>query len=308
MSELIKSNNISTAWIEGMRYLQEQEGETANLLVAISTPAFECKAVTSALDSFLMRDPKGLSIEKTASTIFPSEFYLPHILGARAQEHLYTSHAKVRRLEERFSKKGSYFDRMVRWQGTTGLVNQLERKIEQYKKQVGLNRGAANFFEIALSDPEDEYAAIDTAEGEAIRIYDPAKDRSVQSFPCLSHLSITLSKRRLHMTAEYRNQYFIKKAYGNYLGLLRLLYFLAQEIGVETGELLCVATHADAEIGDSRWSSKTDIKRLLSECEELLQQTPKTPIVLSRIPAPSWSSKKQINNGKIAIHELVTDG
>ena len=299
MSELIKSNNISEAWLKSMRYLQTQHGEAANLFVSLSTPALVCAAVTDFLDSFLLRDPKGLSIEKTASTIFPSEFYLPELLGTCAQDHLYQCHRKVRRFEERWNKGGSYFDRMVHWQGRDKVVNQLERKIDLYRKQLTLNHEAANFFEIAFSDPEED-ASTFSLEGEAIRTYDPDLDHSIYSFPCLSHISISLSKRKLHMTAVYRNQYFIQKAYGNFLGLLRLLHFLAREIGVETGELVCVATHADNEIGDKGFG-KVVTEQALLKCEELLSLTPSRPIELARMPSPLLLPTK---NGSTA-HELI---
>jgi len=68
-------------------------------------------------------------------------------------------------------------------------------------------------------------------------------------FPCLSHISLTLVRGRLNMTAVYRNQAFITRAYGNYLGLSRLLCFLATETATSPGEIEVVATHADAELG-----------------------------------------------------------
>jgi hypothetical protein len=46
------------------------------------------------------------------------------------------------------------------------------------------------------------------------------------------------------MTAHYRNHYFVERAYGNYLGLGRLLVFIAHEAGLEPGRLLCVSGHA----------------------------------------------------------------
>lgn len=49
------------------------------------------------------------------------------------------------------------------------------------------------------------------------------------------------------MAATYRHQYLVTKAYGNLLGLSRLLGFLAQQTGFEVGELMVNATFADAE-------------------------------------------------------------
>ena len=300
MAKLIPSDNISRAWLQSMRYLEKHGGETTNLFVCIETPAYECLAVRERLDKFLLRAPYGLSVEKTASTIFPSEFYLPDRLGAGAQDHLYSTHIKVRKFEERFNRRGSYFDRMVRWPGQGRTVNQLQEKISHYRNEVARNVGTANCFEIGVSDPDEDAEYV---EGEDIRIYKPGVDNSIMSFPCLSHVSISLCKHKLHMTAVYRNQYFIQKAYGNYLGLLRLLNFLATEIGVEMGELVCVATHANDEV-HSKGCGKRVTQELLEECESLVEEAPSTPINMRRVPEPPGEVVAPL----AAKHKLLRSG
>lgn len=49
----------------------------------------------------------------------------------------------------------------------------------------------------------------------------------------------------------YRNQYYVARAYGNLLGLSRLQAFIAGELGLGVGELVCHATHAhlDGSVG-----------------------------------------------------------
>jgi hypothetical protein len=49
------------------------------------------------------------------------------------------------------------------------------------------------------------------------------------------------------MTAMYRRHHYLARAYGNFLGLARLLNFLAHESGNEVGEMLVVGTHAEVE-------------------------------------------------------------
>jgi hypothetical protein len=85
-------------------------------------------------------------------------------------------------------------------------------------------------------------------------------------FPCLSHISLTLVRGQLNMTAVYRNQAFITRAYGNYLGLARLLDFLATETDTRAGEIEVVASHADADL-DLGQRAITD---LLSRCHTAL--------------------------------------
>ena len=85
-------------------------------------------------------------------------------------------------------------------------------------------------------------------------------------FPCLSHISVTLFQGRLELTAVYRNQHFITKAYGNYVGLADLQAFIAAEAGCPVGDLLCVATHADAEIGSEGGLGRNALEHLAGRC------------------------------------------
>ena len=274
MAVFIPSGSVSEAWLRSMLSLREQDGEMAHLVVCLQPPVMECPAVTAALDDLLRRHPKAFPIRKVAGTIFPREFYLPDRLGAGARQHLYENHGLARTIEKRTNRKGTYFDRMVCWPGGDGEINQLENKIIYLRKMVAKGTHTCNAFEIALASAPAE----DRPEGQDIQIYDPERDRSIYGFPCLSHISISLVKGKLHLTAMYRNQYFLQKAYGNYLGLLRLLAFLAREIGVEAGELLCVATHADDEAGDGPVFKRSVVQQLLSDCGRLLLDTPSTPV------------------------------
>ncbi len=80
-----------------------------------------------------------------------------------------------------------------------------------------------------------------------LRIQAPGKDKNYYFFPCLSHISLTLSGRMINMAAIYRNQTYISRAYGNFLGLSRLAEFLAEQTDGEVGEIQCMSTHADLE-------------------------------------------------------------
>jgi hypothetical protein len=62
--------------------------------------------------------------------------------------------------------------------------------------------------------------------------------------PCLAHISLTLDEGVLSMVALYRRHSYIPRAYGNFLGLARLLVFLSVESGHEVGNLLVVTGHA----------------------------------------------------------------
>jgi hypothetical protein len=89
-------------------------------------------------------------------------------------------------------------------------------------------------------------------------IYLPGFDNQIRGGQCLSHISLTLIGNRLSLTALYRHQVYVTRAYGNYLGLARLLAFLAHESGRDIGEIMVVASHADID------ATRTAAQSLLS--------------------------------------------
>ncbi|MGC0352741.1 thymidylate synthase [Streptomyces sp. SAI-124] len=48
----------------------------------------------------------------------------------------------------------------------------------------------------------------------------------------------------MHAAALYRSQYMFERAYGNYLGLGRLLAYIAAQAGLAVGTLTVMAGHA----------------------------------------------------------------
>jgi hypothetical protein len=100
------------------------------------------------------------------------------------------------------------------------------------------------------------------------------KDRNTRGFPCLSHLSFSLLHGGVHLLAVYRSHDFISRGYGNYLGLGRVLHFVAQESGFPAGELTCVSASATAEITRGGAFGYERVERLLEDCQAALGATP----------------------------------
>lgn len=99
-------------------------------------------------------------------------------------------------------------------------------------------------------------------------IYDPIHDyNSLMGFPCMSFISIKIRGSAIDMTAVYRNQFFLQKVYGNYLGLGRLLDFIARHSEFEVGRLTCIATHA--AIGNINRENFARLRELCTSVEQL---------------------------------------
>ena len=260
MSKHIEAENISLAWLKAVRYLWDHNGTAVNLFVATEHYNEDVR-LRRSLDTFL-KDARAkrqgvLSVQSVANTIFPENLY--RVAGS--DEELFVMHAEARKVRERLKDKEEYFDRLVAWPSSNEPVNQLKDVIKKMKTVAHLSSA----YELAVSVPEDLQECEDQTFD--LRIYDPRHDHRIMGFPCLSHISLTLKDSKLHMTALYRNQHFLRKAYGNYLGLTSLLRFLAEQTGLDMGELAVVATHADLEL---RSFSKRAVHRLVEECEAAL--------------------------------------
>jgi len=253
MAYLIESENPAEAWLAAMRLMLDGDGKAVNLSVVFPGAASDNSPVRDEIDRFITEHDIRyhgdlLLVTTVANTIFPSALYHPH-LGKDAAPRLYENYELSMRMHRRRKgDKETYFNRLVAYPvgrssddrdarlNPDGTFNQLAYYIERLAKQrKTLHRSSS--YELGISHPFD---------GE-LRVQAPYKDKKMGSFPCLSHISLTLVGDSVHMSAMYRNQTFITRALGNYIGLANLLRCIATETGTQPGELHVIATHADAE-------------------------------------------------------------
>ena len=251
MSKHIEGPDTSTAWALAADYLRTRpDAECSNLAVSIASAASERGEIRHELDTFIRaaraRGKRIPDIDTVRDTIFQTSFYRPN--AKDPEEHLYGMESRIRAAVRRApgNRNGTYFERLVAYPGAQGGVNQLRRVVDRLRSAARNGRRNGNQYELAL--------------------YHPEKDPYPVGFPCLSHISITLRGGVLDATAVYRNQYFLARAYGNFLGIGAVMTFLAAESGFSVGELLCVASHARLEadgFGQER------VRALVDRCTEL---------------------------------------
>lgn len=266
MAYLVQGESLSDAWLSAIELLLELGGKAVNLDVVFQANATEDAEVAQRVDDILGRSGCW-SLDTVANTIFPRALYHPK-LAESAAARLYENYELSMRLHRRRRErdKETYFNRLVAYPiappkkvdpkfplNEDGTWNQLAFYIGRLRDQrVGTHRSSS--YELGISEPLD---------GE-LRVQVPFKDKALGSFPCLSHISLTLVDDRVHMNATYRNQTFVTRAYGNYVGLAALLQFIAHESGCEAGEVQVVATHADAEF--STFGAAT-LRELVASCK-----------------------------------------
>lgn len=268
MASLIRETTLSEAWAAALSATLDSGGRTVNLCVA--WPGLEEDGqIREAVDRFLADRRKEFlsnrakngqwavwSIETVANTIFPIDLYMPE-LGEEALTRFTELYLEGRNFARAVSPEGEYCERLVAWPGVGGPINQLAvvaRKLRRIRAAGRLGRGAlSSDYEIGVGHPDD---AVD------LRVQAPGLNNSPYGFPCLSHISLTIHDGALHLSALYRNQHLVRKGYGNYLGLARLGWALAQEAGLPLGEMFVLATHADAEVGSARGFGRQALQAL----------------------------------------------
>ncbi|WP_164743578.1 hypothetical protein [Microbacterium sulfonylureivorans] len=250
MATVVWGSDIGDAWLNAYEQLLPR-GEVHNLTVNIASPLEEDLGVRRVIERKLLdfetaggkdhRNPQ--SMDTVASTIFPVALYRP---GPGAAERLFRNVARAESLRAHSRRKGwgTYIGRLTNYPSPAGArVNQLELAIDRLSAR---DKAWSDLYELPIGAPGEPYAP-DSAGVSLGTHADMAYDARTIGNPCLAHISLTRLNGVVHMVALYRRHHYVARAYGNFLGLGRLLNFLAAESGLEPGELTVVTGHALAE-------------------------------------------------------------
>ena len=258
MSKLLDTTKtISEAWLQALTHtVSQRKGRCVHLVMTVENPGSENEAVRDALDRALETTATP-SVETVAGTIFPKTLYRspgfswspdldePAVRALDiAARDLYQRYVQMLPILLRFpaNSKGIYFARMITWPGKKpGGTNQLDMRISRIRSEFASGHRTNNTLDMDIG--ADALASEPIA---GVQVYAPS-DKRMQGFPCLVHIDLTLVDGTLHCLAVYRHQYLITKAYGNLVGLSRLMHFLCEQTGADCGELVVHATLANAE-------------------------------------------------------------
>ncbi|MGI8667494.1 MAG: hypothetical protein ACR2N4_15955 [Jatrophihabitans sp.] len=273
--------NIEVAWLSVLEAAEaRRDGRLLHTVLSITEPSAPLPEIVAANDALLI--PRGdHSVDTVANTLFPANLYSPpdldyhpdlrpgqlHLLDAAAED-LYANYRDMLPDLCGFNGNahGTYFGRLVSWPGKeSDGYNQLKSRVKQLRSHRNQAHTATNAADFAL----EGVAEIESAVGSAgLQIYKANDERQI-AFPCLVHVDISVVHNRLSLVAVYRHWHLIHKAYGNLIGLTRLLHFMSQQTGYEPGELMIHGTVANAEIGTF---SHTVLKKLITTVRSQIQQ------------------------------------
>ncbi|MEU8353347.1 hypothetical protein, partial [Streptomyces sp. NPDC048845] len=221
----VTERDITQAWVAACNKLDRKDNPDRtglHTVVRIADPTSDDPMFRAELDR--LRTARGLwPLETVASTLFPAA------LAARSAgpDDLAERYRRMYPVIKRYpgNHRGTYFGRLVFYPAASKTgIDQLGTVISRLRAQAaGARIAAAYEIDIAAAtDPEEA--------GADLLVHTAGKDNSYIGFPCLSHISLQLHRdRRVHAAALYRSHFMFERAYGNYLGLGRLLAYIAEQ-------------------------------------------------------------------------------
>jgi hypothetical protein len=257
----VTGTDIGSAWLAAFRALKAQGGSgIVNLAVDITAPMTEDLGVRHAIEDVLVglrdshRDFAGVqSIHTVANTVFPISLYRPDTEGAAARFMANALKGEQNRRHASHRRWGTYLGRLVAYPARDGAAtNQLAIALERLGSK---DRQWSDLYEVPITSPDGDHSEPDwedlisspSASGGAVLHGDTRLDSLRRGGPCLAHISFTLQGGAVSMLALYRRHSYVTRAYGNFLGLSRLLYFMAHESGHDVGNLMVVTGHATVD-------------------------------------------------------------
>jgi hypothetical protein len=239
--ELIVANTLSEAWLQALRTVVAPGNISPSPLI-VSFNNFsaglpvEIDTIRTAVDREL-KDRSLVSVETNAAMIFPlgNLQLLESRLGRKAsivELSVYYRDKVYPRLlasDRRANGKGTYFLRMISFGmapriSSLGGHNQLEKLFEIWQNNP---RIAQSVLQLAIRDPERDLT------------HNPRP-----FFPCLQQVSFAYDQSGgVSVTGYYPTQYIFDRAYGNYVGLSHLGYYVAREMNKTLVRVNCISAN-----------------------------------------------------------------
>ncbi len=236
---IIKGKNLTQAWIKALTHIIENRGECLNLMVQIVNPKRTQSLIDKKYDR-IVKKYRLLNTKNVANTIFPQRLY-EIVNKNRVKLYEKYNNKMYPKIKTRW---GTYFKRMIDWPFVEKEteINQLEFIISRLIDRKRIYRHA---YTILICSPERNF-------GQPV------------GAPCLNYLTLQIDSKdkRISMLAVYRNQDFIRRAYGNYIGLSNLQSFICEQSKFKVGCLTILSSHAYISSSPSRKELEKFIKEI----------------------------------------------
>lgn len=245
-TRVVEAETLSEAWLDTVQLVAgAPERKLFHTFTLIHQPLTENHWIRARCDELLAR-MKFPAAETVANTIFPAAMAANAADPGTLVDRYRTMYPVVQRFDGNHS--GTYFGRLVAYPGVHGEIDQLGPLIDKLRREASLAIPMSARYEVGMATTED-LTWIGTAE--ATPVHAVGRDNSRRGFPCLSACSFQLEHHQVHLLAHYRYEYLIRRGYGNYLGLARLLEYVATSAGLTVGQLSIVTGRAHVDTTDA---------------------------------------------------------
>lgn len=225
-------DNCLTAWKAGCRHIIENSAHEFHLITTIKNPSIFDKTWLSGYNPRSL-DSSQASLSDVINTIFPYK-----LDRFNDREKMYSKYKEIHEKKYRLAGKkkkrwGTYFARMIDFGPTH--INQIEEIITVLQQD---NRHLRTLNPIHISSASEDSL------------------RKRLGNPCLQLVEFLQPEAgTIDLLAVYRNHDFLNKALGNFIGLGKLLDFVATHSGRNAGRLICHSAQAYTD-------SKSKLKRI----------------------------------------------
>lgn len=258
----IESKSLSAAWLTAFSQFTSKGSEVSSPLTVsfneFDTAGFpiEDKETRQRLDQQLERH-ESVSVEVCASTIFPlfnlqlMESRLSRLVDAVELGEYYRTAVfpRMRTLNAKSNGRGTYFFRMTNFGADPKVTD-----------SIGRNQ-LAELLAIWKDNPHIAQSALQIA------IREPARDLTRNPrpfFPCLQQVSISYDTYGgIAITGYYPTQYIFPRAYGNYLGLAHLGWYIARAMEKKLVRVNCIC--ANPLLGAPEKTNKSQLRKAFED-------------------------------------------
>lgn len=239
-TEAITGNTVSDAWLRTVMSVNDAPDQRCyHTVTRIAQPDTQVPEIRTAAD--WLSERRGYpEINTVANTIFPEALAATCADHEELTDRYRRIYGVVRELDKA-NRRGTYFGRLVSYPTLQGPHDQLGDLLRKLRVELASGAPKSARYEISLPVANSDSESGSEFLAQAVPIYSAGNDNSPMGFPCLSFCSFQLDGRTLHMVAHYRRQYLIKRGYGNYLGLSRLLCYVCRTLDLDVGQLMVVA-------------------------------------------------------------------
>lgn len=239
---LLAAETLSEAWLAALGTVVEP-GTAARSPLIVSFTSFEDSGlpreipdIRSTLDLEL-KSRGRVSVETNAAMIFPIgnlQLLETRLNRAASINELSTYYRervfpRLHATNRRANRKGTYFLRMISFGSNPGGrepagENQIQKLLEIWQHNP---RIAQSVLQLAIRDPSRDLT------------HNPRP-----FFPCLQQVSFAYDNEGgISITGYYPTQYIFDRAYGNYLGLSHLGYYIAREMEKKLVRVNCISAN-----------------------------------------------------------------